>query len=203
MRKIKVFALIASLVMLATACDKDDNDNSARSGSGFINPYKEIATFADLDSLLGRTDIDAMRTDFAYAGYDVDFRANGLTAIKRNDTYSTAYSFEVNQGKITKAKFTYGERDLNASGRLKSSVLEKINDEMVFSSGKEQQSYHGHVHNGDSDQHSFSSVDEFVTWFTDAVLNDHVEGESTRTFDTYKTSVDIYPDDWGISIEVR
>lgn len=201
MKRISLFATVVCLSLLFMACSKDDKTETT-SGSSTI---KEIATFTDLNAYIGRSDIEAMKEEFRSAGFVIDDgHEEGFDAIKRNLTTEMSYFFNVSQGMISVAGFMYGEEGLRTSGKLKSAVLEKINEEKNFSAGRTLKSYRAYVHNGsDAEQYSFDSRDEFVSWLTGAVLNEDVEGESRCTYETYRTTVDIYPDDWAIIVELR
>lgn len=185
--------------MLFVACSKDDKTEN----SGGTGNIESVATFTGLKSFIGRTDIDAVKTAFRNAGYALEERGGKFSAEKRDLTTMHGYEFETENGMIVQAAYYYREEGLRTSGKLKSAVLEKINEEKTFSAGNTLKSYKGFVYNGESDQHSFSSREEFVAWFSAASLSNEVEGESECTYGTYGTSVDIYPDSWGIIVDLK
>lgn len=205
MKTIKFFTLMLCIAAmgLATACSKDDNKDSGNSGN--TGTIKDVATFNDLNTFIGRTDLDALKTELRDAGYALGGNAKDkyIEAEKRTLTTSTSYRFTVEDGMVIGAEFMYGEDGLRTSGKLKTVVLEKINEEKTFSAGKTLKRYKGFVYNGEGDQHSFTSREEFVSWFTNATLSSQIEGESECEYQTYGTSVDIYPDDWAISVELK
>lgn len=204
MKTIKFFTLMLCIAAmgLATACSKDDNKDSGNSGN--TGTIKEVATFTDLNTFIGRTDLDALKTELRDAGYALTTDdGKHLEAEKRSTEKSTAYVFEIESGMVVSAGFFYGEEGMRSSGKLKTAVLEKINEEKNFSAGKELQHYHGFVYNGSGDQHSFTSRDEFVAWFSNATLSSDVEGESDCEYQTYSTTVDIFPNSYGITIDLK
>ena len=200
MKRISLFAaVVICLSMLFVACSKDDKTEN----SGGTGNIESVATFTGLNSFIGRTDIDAVKTAFRNAGYALEERGGKFSAEKRDLTTMHSYQLETENGMIVHAVFEYGEDGLTSSGRLKSIVLDKINEERYFSAGNTLKSYHAMVYNGASDQHSFSTCDEFVAWLNANVLSSEAEGESECTYNTYGTSVDIYPDTWGISVDLK
>lgn len=200
MKRICLLASMAVLLTLAVACNKENNDNT----TGDSGAIKEIATFTDLNAYIGRSDLNAIKTEFRNAGYALTEREDDFAAQKRDLTTGSQYHFEIEQGMITSAGFMHGEEGMRASGKLKSAILEKVNEEKTFSAGRTLKSYRAYVHNGsDAEQYSFTSRDEFVAWLTSAVLNEDVEGESKCTYETYKTVVIIYPDRWVITISLK
>lgn len=205
MRKINFFSIMACLLMLTAACNKDKDSEPDRTPSISIVHFSKIASFADLNSFIGRTDIAALKSDFSTDDYWVRDKTNGFSAEKHYETstttQNTSYNFEVSQGVITSANFHYGESFFPLES-LKVFVSERINEEINYSSGKTMESYSGHIING-TDTLTFQSRDEFNAWLSSAVLAENIKGDSECTYDNYITKVDIYYNDCGITITRR
>ncbi|MGX8713906.1 MAG: hypothetical protein ACSW8I_09575 [bacterium] len=202
MKKTKLFAMMACMTMLAAACGKDDD--SKPSQPEYVSPIKVISTFDDLNSYLGRTDIDNLKYDFNTDNYLLNEKSNGFVAKKNYDTdstnFSTSYSFEITQGVITSATFSYGSSDLHISDLMRNVVLERLYEEKTFSADNTMVGYNGYVKNGDSDQLPIASREEFIAWFNSDVILEDVKGESTCTYENYETLVSAYLRDCTIGI---
>lgn len=203
MKNMRFIATLMCLVMLAAACGKDDDSTSNSNNAGGSASVNEMATFSYLSTYIGRSDIEAVKTQFRDAGYVIEEDGESFDAQKITLTTTVDYLFEVENGVITRACFWYGEDGLRTSGKLKNVVLQKIEEESAFSANRTMESYDGYIYNGESDQHFFTSREDFVDWFSNAELTNHLEGESNCTYGTYKTTVDIYPDEWGIIIMLK
>ena len=203
MKNMRFIATLMCLVLLAAACGKDDDSTSNSNNAGGSASVNEMATFSYLSTFIGRSDIEAVKTQFRDAGYVIEEDGESFDAQKITLTTTVNYRFGVGNSVITRACFWYGEDGLRTSGGLRSAVLQKIEEEKLFSANRTMESYHGYIYNGDSDQHSFTSREDFVDWFSTAELTNHLEGGSDCTYGTYMTTVDIFPDEWGIIIELR
>lgn len=169
--------LFASLTLLTVSCGKDDTDSDG--GNGNISG---MPTFTKLFSYIGRTDIDAIKSEFTSSGYSVWMEEED-DDIHAEKSRVDSYDLDISGGKVTGA--SYGFED-NA-GKTKSLLLSKLDEEKKFRSQSGLTQYSGGYLDRSHNETSFSSKDEFISALQNLDLTTVEEGWSYSTYSNVET----------------
>ena len=180
--------------MAITSCGKDDSiGNGGNDG---------LPTFATLYSYIGRSDIEAIKEEFAVNGYDVWMENDDYEPFLIAENDLGYYTIDALSGIVVGIRYSYIEDN---TGKTKSLLLSKLDEEKQFRRQSGLTDYSGFYFplNGDGHEVRFSSKDDLISALQSLDLATVAEGGSISTYSNLETAVYFgVDDDFGYGITV-